>query len=426
MPKIVHTKTVWVDDKNVRIKFPKAAAWTKEDGTECATNYIRFQSDRSETNYNAAQHSRDLYGMGQSNDHVPLHASALSLNHPFNKLGDGPKLYVQLDSPYDVNYGTPYKTGGLNRDMQFYNQANGPNKEVFNKHYNSLGRGTLVTTKDKFELLCKKTYDPVSDKTKYALSYHVQNNVISSLWFRTDGSAVGALNWMHPGLTDTWWTDRNFQELTWDKYLTHRPQQAWAWCTCPLPGMSSHAPQTGFLLVDLVWDCDDLKPMQSVKMKVTKVKGLVEVDNSHIGQVATSSIPPMGIQDGHLVDESQVLWDRGRLRLKTSNSDQSRKNSSYEPLMYEQVWELMLGFVSESSLFDMATVNKVAGEACKPVLQCLKWKRKCAAVNKMRKVWEREFNYVYMHTVSRMLLPFERWKLLTLWKRHNDGGGAFV
>jgi len=182
MPKIVNTKTVWVNDKNVRIKFPKAIAWTKEDGTECATNYIRFQSDRSETNYDAAQHSRDICGMGQRNDHVPLHASALSLNHPNNKLGDGPKLSVQLGSPYDVNYGTPYKTGGLDRDMQFYNQANGPNKEVFNKHYSSLGRGTFVTTKEKFELMCKKTYDPVSDKTKYVLIYHVQNNVISSLY----------------------------------------------------------------------------------------------------------------------------------------------------------------------------------------------------------------------------------------------------
>ena len=137
MPKIVNTKTVWVNKKNVSIKFPKATAWTKDDGTECATNYIRVQSDKPETDYDAAQYSRDLYGMGQNNDHVPLHASALSLNQPCNKLGDGPKLSVQLCSPYNVNYGTPYNSGGLDRDNQYYNQANGPSKEVFNKHHHS-------------------------------------------------------------------------------------------------------------------------------------------------------------------------------------------------------------------------------------------------------------------------------------------------
>ena len=160
-------------------------------------------------------------------------------------------------------------------------------------------------------------------------------------------------------------------------------------------------------------------PRSKDRMNIDIAKGLVELDKSHIVQVATCSFPPVVIQDGKLVERPQVLWDRDRLWL-------NKYGSSYEPLMYEQVWELVIGFGTESSLFDMATVNKVTGEACKPALQCLKWKRKCAAVNKMRKVCERELNYVYMHTITRMLLPFERWKQCTLWKRYNAGGGAFL
>ena len=120
------------------------------------------------------------------------------------------------------------------------------------------------------------------------------------------------------------------------------------------------------------------------------------------------------------MERTHVLWDRDRLRLKTNNGDQSHKNSSYGPLMYEQVWELMLGFVTESSLFDMATVNKVAGEACKPVLQRLKRKRKCAAANKMKKVLECTWNRYHSSGVF-----FERWKLETFWHRHHVGGGVF-
>ena len=70
----------------------------------------------------------------------------------------------------------------------------------------------------------------------------------------------------------------------------------------------------------------------------------------------------------------------------------------------------------------MATVNKVTGEACKSALQCLKWKRKCAAANKIRKVLERTWNHYYGDSGG---VFFERWKQRTLWKRYNAGGGVF-
>ena len=140
-------------------------------------------------------------------------------------------------------------------------------------------------------------------------------------------------------------------------------------------------------------------PRSQDRMNIGIVKGLVELDKSHIVQVATSSFPPIVIQDGKLVERPQVLWDRGRLCLKMNGGDRFHENSSYEPLMYEQVWELVVGFGTESSLLDMATVNKVTGEAwgeaCKPALQCLKWKRKCAAANKIRQVLERTWNHYY-------------------------------
>ena len=81
------------------MKFSKAPAWTKDDGTECATNYIWLQSDRPAADYDGAEYSRYLYGMGQDNNHVPLHASALSVQQPFNKLGDGPKRRASEAAP---------------------------------------------------------------------------------------------------------------------------------------------------------------------------------------------------------------------------------------------------------------------------------------------------------------------------------------
>ena len=97
-PKILNTKTNWVDNKNATMKFPKTLAWTKDDGTECASSYIRVSSDRPATNYDGAEYSRFLYGMGQDN-HEPLHASALSVQQPFNKMGDGPKRRASDTAP---------------------------------------------------------------------------------------------------------------------------------------------------------------------------------------------------------------------------------------------------------------------------------------------------------------------------------------
>ena len=125
MTKFLCQKTEWIGNKNVKMYYPPALSWTEGecDGALFAMRLNERQSNEFKDNskglgyynfaskgvehcssfYDMTEHShhdsRDLYGMGQDNNHVPLHASALSLNQPCNKLGDGPKRRASEAAP---------------------------------------------------------------------------------------------------------------------------------------------------------------------------------------------------------------------------------------------------------------------------------------------------------------------------------------
>ena len=175
---------------------------------------------------------------------------------------------IQFHEWYYVNPDRPPDTGGLDRYSAWWILANeSENKEEFNAHYDTRGKGKFKTGQDIIELGNTRTYNPVTTRQdKYMLMYNEsRQDIISTLWFHPDGSAVGSLNWMHPQFPDTWWTDRGFQELTWDKYLTYQPPSAWAWCTCGFCSMVQPTPQAGWLLVNLIGNYDGPASIQLVK-----------------------------------------------------------------------------------------------------------------------------------------------------------------
>ena len=87
--------------------------------------------------------------------------------------------------------------------------------------------------------------------------------------------------------------------------------------------------------------------------------------------------------------------------------DIDHKNSSYEAVVSQRVWERVIEFGMESSLLGLATVSRVAGAACKPALKCLKWSLKCKASKTMRPI---VLPVVKCHWS-------ENWKEWTLWER---------
>jgi len=101
MTKFLRQKTEWIGNKNVKMYYPPALSWTED---ECMEQLSAMRWNERQTNefkdnskgveyYNFAskrmEYCNSLHDMTEHSHHVPLHASAVSVQQPFIQLARG-------------------------------------------------------------------------------------------------------------------------------------------------------------------------------------------------------------------------------------------------------------------------------------------------------------------------------------------------